>query len=168
MENTFDDLLNACERTAFKLELRDGYMTGDPGYRAWESGDLEGAVEAYAGWTATARAATARGIKVQRVRIVSVPVSTYITFEHAVTDRVNIEAGEIIRWLPRQNTTGLCLPANDVWVFDDRIVQFYFFAGEGAYVGDEITSDPEKVKLVANAFVGAWDRAVSHEEFSLS
>jgi hypothetical protein len=36
VRRTFNDLLNDCDRTAFKLEFRDGYMTEDPGYVANE------------------------------------------------------------------------------------------------------------------------------------
>jgi hypothetical protein len=166
--STFDELLTACERTAFKLEFRDGYMIGDPGYQAWNAGDLDGAVDAYTGWTATARAATARGVRMLRVRVVSVPVSPYIAFEHAVTERVNISAGEAIRWLPRQKASDLCLPGNDVWIFDDKVVQFYFFAGDGAFVGDEVIAAPDVVKLCAGAFAAAWERATDHAEFGIS
>lgn len=100
MPESFDELLAKRNRTALKLEFRDQYMTGDPGYVAWQAGDLDRAVEEYAGWTALARDAVQRGIQMKRARIISEPVSEYITFEHAVTAQVNIAAGELIRWVP--------------------------------------------------------------------
>jgi hypothetical protein len=85
---SFDELLAECKQSAIKLEFRDLYMTSDPGYIAWRAGDLDRAVEEYADWTALARSAVARGVQMSRARVVSEPVSEYITFEHAVTPRV--------------------------------------------------------------------------------
>ncbi|MFI9598184.1 DUF6879 family protein [Nonomuraea sp. NPDC052265] len=161
----FSELLATCERTAFKLEMRDQYMTGDPGFLAWEAGDLDEAVRQYSEWTATAQSATKRGVAMHRVRIVSEPVSRYITFEHAVTPGVNLAAGEVIRWLPRRSASDLALPGNDVWIFDDRLVQFCHFAGDGAWVSNDETDDADTVKLCAAAFAAAWDRATDHSEY---
>ncbi|MCF6469688.1 hypothetical protein FAF44_15005 [Nonomuraea sp. MG754425] len=163
----FSELLATCERTAFKLEMRDQYMTGDPGYLAWEAGDVDEAVRRYSGWTATAQAAVARGVAMHRVRIVSEPVSTYISFEHAVTPGVNLSAGEVIRWLPRSSASDLALPGNDVWIFDDKLVQFCHFAGDGAWVSNDETDDVGTVKLCAAAFAAAWERATDHLEYRI-
>ncbi|MFD1547173.1 DUF6879 family protein [Nonomuraea guangzhouensis] len=163
----FGELLAKCEHTAFKLEFRDQYMTGDPGYLAWEAGDLAEAVRLYSEWTATARTAIVRGVSMRRVRVVSEPVSTYIAFEHAVTPGVNLAAGEAIRWLPRHLASDLALPGNDVWVFDDRMVQFCHFAGDGAWVSNDETDDPATVALCSSAFAAAWDRAIDHEGYRI-
>ncbi|MGP3912875.1 DUF6879 family protein [Nonomuraea sp. 10N515B] len=161
----FSELLARCERTAFKLEMRDQYMTGDPGYLAWEAGDLGRAVQLYSDWTATARSAVNRGVAMRRVRIVSEPVSAYIIFEHAVTPGVNLAAGEGIRWLPRRLASDLLLPGNDVWIFDDRLVQFCHFAGDGSWVANDENDSPAVVKQCAGAFAAAWDRAADHREY---
>jgi hypothetical protein len=163
---TFEGLLSACTRTALKLELRDVYMTDDPGYRAWLSGDVEGAVASYAGWKRTARAAVSRGVAMRRVRVVSTPVTRYVSFEHAITNRVNIAAGEVVRWLPRRLTSSLCFPGNDFWVFDDRVAQFHHFSGDGAYLGDEVTETPDVVHRCADAFLTAWEHATDHYAFT--
>ena len=168
MGQQFADLLNACRRTAFKLEFRDCYMTQDPGYKAWEAGNIDAAIAAYSDSSERMRAAIARGVGIQRVRVVSVPVSSYIVFEHAVTDGVNIAAGELIRWLPRRRASDLALPGNDAWVFDDQVVQFGHFAGDGSFLDNEITEDPDVVKLCSSAFNAAWARAIDHSGFSLT
>jgi hypothetical protein len=165
---SFDELLAKCNRTALKLEFRDQYMTGDPGYLAWEAGDLDRAVEEYAGWTTTARVAIDRGVQMKRVRVISEPVSEYIAFEHAVTARVNAAAGEQIRWVPRQRVSDLALPGNDVWIFDDSILQFCLFAGDGRFVANEVNTDPEVVKLCVAAFEAAWERGVDHDQYSIN
>ncbi|SDH09076.1 hypothetical protein SAMN05421505_11188 [Sinosporangium album] len=163
----FSELLASCERTAFKLEMRDQYMTADPGYLAWEAGDLAEAARLYADWTNIAKTAVERGVLMRRVRIISEPVSTYISFEHAVTPTVNLAAGEAIKWLPRRAVSDLALPGNDVWIFDDRMVQFCHFAGDGTWVSNDESEDPATVKLCATAFASAWDRAVDHSEYRI-
>jgi hypothetical protein len=157
-----------CARTALKIELRDVYTTDDPGYQAWLAGDVEAAVASYANWTRTARLAVSRGVSMRRVRVVSTPVTRYIAFEHAVTNQVNIAAGEVIRWLPRRLTSSICLPGNDVWVFDDLVAQFYHFSGDGAYLGDEVTEAPTVVRQCANAFLTAWEHGIDHYGFNVA
>ncbi|HZM77610.1 MAG TPA: hypothetical protein VFC19_17975 [Candidatus Limnocylindrales bacterium] len=164
---TFEELLSRCTRTALKLELRDVYMTDDPGYLAWLSGDVDGAVASYANWTRTARAAVSRGVSMRRVRVISMPVTHYISFEHAITNQVNIAAGEVVRWLPRQFASSICLPGNDVWIFDDLVAQFYHFSGDGAYLGDEVTDTAEVVHQCADAFLTAWEHGIDHYEFNV-
>jgi hypothetical protein len=163
---SFDELLARCTRTALKLEFRDQYMTGDPGYLAWQAGDLDQAIAEYAGWTATARAAVGRGVQMKRVRIVSEPVSEYIAFEYAVTAQVNAAAGELIRWVPRQRVSDLALPGNDVWIFDDRVLQFCLFAGDGRFTGNVVGTDSEVLKLCASAFEAAWERGIDHDQYN--
>ena len=168
MPESFDDLLAGCNRTALKLEFRDQYMTDDPAYVAWKAGDLDRAVAEYAGWTSTARDAVERGIQMKRARIVSEPVSDYIAFEHAVTSPVNIAAGELIRWVSRRRVSDLALPGNDVWIFDDSVLQFILFGGDGRFMGNEVNTDPEVVKLCASAFEAAWERGVDHDKYSVT
>lgn len=165
MPESFDELLANCTRTALKLEFRDQYMTDDPGYIAWQAGDLDRAVQEYAGWTAIARDAVHRGIQMKRARIVSEPVSAYITFEHAVTSRVNAAAGELIRWVPRQGVSDVALPGNDVWIFDESVLQFCFFAGDGRFMGNEVSTDAELVKLCLSAFEAVWERGIDHDQY---
>lgn len=165
---SFHELLAKCNRTAFKLEFRDQYTTGDPGYVAWQAEALDRAVEEYAGRTAIARGAVQRGVQMKRARVVSEPVSDYVRFEHAVISRVNIAAGEVIRWVPRQRVSDLALPGNDVWIFDDSVLQFCFFACDGRFVGNDVSADPQAAKLCAAAFEAAWERGVDHDQYSVT
>ena len=87
-----------------------------------------------------------------------------LRFEHVITTS-NIAAGEQVRWLPRKLARGLSVPVNDYWVFDDRLVRFGYFAGDGTYLDDEITDDPEIVRTCAAAFEAVWARAVPHADY---
>ena len=74
------------------------------------------------------RTRAARGVQFRRARVVSEPIAPFIRFEYEITATVNIAAGEQVRWLPRRRASDLCLPGNDFWVFDDRLVRFGYFA----------------------------------------
>jgi hypothetical protein len=81
-------------------------------------------------WRDLVAGAGGRGVIIRRARIVSEPVSEYIRFAYDITHR-NVAAGEEIRWLPRRRASDLALPGNDFWVFDDRVVLWSRFIGEG-------------------------------------
>ncbi len=106
------------------------------------------------------REAVGRGVVMRRARIVSVPVTDYIRYEHAGTP-VNL-AGELVRRLPRRQASDIALPGNDFWLFDKSVVLFNHFTGDGAW--DEprwsATRDPAVIELCARAFEAVWDRAI--------
>jgi hypothetical protein len=148
--------------------MRDAYTPSDPEYIAWRSGKPVRAIRESEGrdwWYDVVRANVARGISFRRARIVSEPLADYIRFEHEMTSVLNIPAGERVRWLPRRRASDLCLPGNDFWVFDDRLVRFSHFAGDGEFLDDELSDDPAVVRLCASAFEAVWERAVDHEEY---
>ncbi|WP_338028297.1 DUF6879 family protein [Actinomadura graeca] len=119
----------------------------------------------YSPWTDTVRNAVARGLDVRRVRVVSEPVSDYIRFEHAVTERVNVAGGERIRWLSRARTWDLLLPGCDLWLVDDETALFYFFAPDGEPVGSQASTHPAIVSRCVDAVAAAWGRGIDHADY---
>jgi hypothetical protein len=117
-------------------------------------------------WLDLVSEAVGRGVVIRRARIVSEPVSEYIRFEYDGTF-TNVTAGELVRWLPRRRASDIALPGNDFWVFDDRLVEFNHFTGEGASAGPELCDDPAVVKLCSSAFEAVWERAVPHAEYRI-
>ena len=117
-------------------------------------------------WLDVVVAARRRGVTIRRARIVSQPVSEYIRWEHEITF-MNIEAGEEVRWLPRRQASDLLLPGNDFWVFDDRLVLWNHFTGEGEISpeGWEISEDLALAKTCTTAFEPVWERAITHQEY---
>lgn len=163
------ELLRSSERSAVHLEMRDGYMRGDPRFIAWKQGQPYDPADWnswWRPWLDLIGQARARGVTVRRARIISEPVSEYIRWEYDITF-MNVKAGEDVRWLPRRRASDLLLPGNDFWVFDDRLVLWTYFTGEGdiSPEGWEITQDPAIVKACAAAFESVWERAVPHEEY---
>ena len=116
-------------------------------------------------WYDLVRAHTARGVRFRRARVVSEPVADYIRFEHETTAGLNVAAGEEVRWLPRRRASDLCLPGNDFWLFDDRLIRFRHFAGDGDFVEDELCDDPAVAAMCSAAFEAVWERAVPHADY---
>ncbi|MEV0638446.1 DUF6879 family protein [Streptomyces sp. NPDC050619] len=170
-EPTFAELLAGCTRSAVHLEMRDQYGVSDEadGLSAWlRTGqrDTDPASEHWAPWVDLISSAVVRGVVVRRARIVSEPVTDYIRYEHAGTV-VNVHSGEHVRWLPRRRASDIALPGNDFWLFDDRVIRWNHFSGDGAWAGQEISDAPSAAKLCSEAFEAVWARAVPHDQYEI-
>ncbi|MER6329144.1 DUF6879 family protein [Streptomyces sp. NPDC014983] len=170
-EPTIAELMAQCTRSAVHLETRDHYGVAHEAddFRAWlETGQLDAdpASPDWAPWVDLVSQALTRGVSVRRARIVSEPVSEYIRYEHASTI-VNVQAGEDVRWLPRRHASDIALPGNDFWLFDDRVIRWGYFSGNGAMVGHEISDDAVAAKLCAEAFENVWSRAIPHAQYEI-
>ncbi|GAA4082849.1 DUF6879 family protein [Actinomadura miaoliensis] len=162
---TFRQLLATCTRSAVHLEMRDTYDPTTPAFRDWLSGG-SGIDDGWDDWCELIGSAVARGVTVRRARIVSEPVTDYIRWEHMVT-KMNIKAGEDVRWLPRPQASGLLLPHADLWMFDQRLVRYNYNSGDGASLRQyEFVSDPRHVAQVVAAFEMVWERAIPHEQYN--
>jgi hypothetical protein len=168
VEPTFDDLFGECHRSALHLEMRDDYGTSSPGFVAWRDGVPFDRADFDAPWVTLVSGAVARGVTVRRARIVSEPVSDYIRYEHSATPHANLAGGEQVRWLPRRLTSDLSLPGNDFWLFDEQLIRFAHFSGDGEPVGHELCDDPAVVKLCLTAFETVWERGIDHAEYRLT
>jgi hypothetical protein len=160
-------LLESAVVSAIHLEVRDEYVLDDPRWVAWRRGDRFDPVEWRTPWFHTMSAATARGVKARRARIVYEPVSEYVRYEYDITADNNLAAGEDVRWLPRRDAVGLLVPAIDFWIFDGSITILNHFAGDGRYLGEERVDDPELTKVYAAAFEEVWQRATPHEHYAI-
>ncbi|WP_069766212.1 DUF6879 family protein [Streptomyces sp. LUP47B] len=170
-ESTIAELMADCTRSAVHLEMRDHYGVAEEAddFRAWlETGrlDTDPASPDWAPWVGLVSQVRSRGVAVRRARIVSEPVSDYIRYEHASTV-VNLLAGEDVRWLPRRRASDLALPGNDFWLFDDQVIRWGYFSGNGAMIGHETSDDPAAAKLCSEAFAAVWDRSIPHDQYDI-
>jgi uncharacterized protein DUF6879 len=160
-------LLRACRADAIHLELRDSYTPNDPIWTDWRDGRQVDPVRRYRSWFELVSAATARGVRVRRARIVSEPVTAYVRFEHAITAALNLGAGEQVRWLSRRDAWDLLVPGCDLWVFDRDVVICNVFDGEGNWVDEDRHDDPVAATTIADAFEAIWERAIDHKAYRL-
>ncbi|BCK69228.1 hypothetical protein Srufu_031810 [Streptomyces libani subsp. rufus] len=166
----FSELIKDCHRSAVHLEMRDMYGVASEAddFAEWQTrGHISAeSIERRRPWLNLVREAAGRGVTMRRARIVSLPASAYIRYEHAGT-YLNVEAGEQVRWLPRRDAATLALPGADLWLLDDRLIRFGHFSGDGASAGHELNEDKEVIKFCAAAFETVWERATPHERFEI-
>lgn len=160
----FRELIADTTTSAAHLEMRDAYTPSDPQFQDWLAGRAV-PEPALPDWHALVHANTARGVRFRRARVVSEPLAPYIRFEHSITEATSIDAGEDVRWLPRRLASGLLLPGNDLWLFDDRLIRFHLFSGEGEIVEDVLCDDPAVIRMCSAAFESVWERAVPHADY---
>jgi hypothetical protein len=124
----FSELIAATTSTAVHLETRDAYTPDDPQFLDWKAGKPI-PVPSDPDWYELIRAHVARGVRFRRAHVVAEPLADFTRFEYECTAGLNIAAGEEVRWLPRYGAIDVCVPLNDFWVLDNRVVRFGYFAG---------------------------------------
>ncbi|MEU1604369.1 DUF6879 family protein [Micromonospora matsumotoense] len=156
---TFQRLFEDFHHAAFKLEVRRSYgvPSEDEPFQVFLAGRDPG-VGWLRSWLDLMRAETAKGKRVERVRVVDEPPSDYLRFEMSVTPH-NIAAGEDIRYLARRRATELALPQYDFWLFDSQLVAFLHFTDDDQFVGFSTTEDPAEVLKHCQCRDRAWTRA---------
>ncbi|WP_089105885.1 DUF6879 family protein [Streptomyces hyaluromycini] len=167
----FAELLAGCRFSAVHLETHDVYGVAeeDEDFAAWRAGSRYVLDDRPTWWNSFHSAvsdAVGRGVVVRRARVVSEPVGEYIRYEHSCTPQ-NVAAGEDVRWLPRRLASDLLIPGNDLWIFDNRLIRFSLFAGDGRFVEDVMEDAPDVVKRHAEAFEAVWERAIPHADFEV-
>jgi hypothetical protein len=156
----------ACTRKrAFHLEQRDTYNVAaeDEPFGRW----LRREPDDYAwhqDWLNFLRQATAAGVKVQRVRLASIPHSDYISWGLDVSP-LNIKAGEDIRYLPRHLTEDIALPDEDFWLFDDDTLILSVFSADGRTGGFARETAPELLKQCVAVRDQVWERAIPYAQY---
>ncbi|WKU07799.1 DUF6879 family protein [Micromonospora sp. HUAS LYJ1] len=155
----FQRLFSDFHHAAFKLEVRRSYgvPAEDEPFQVFLAGKDPG-VDWLRPWLDLMRAETAKGKRVERVRVVDEPPSDYLRFEMSVTPH-NLAAGEDIRYLDRRRATELTLPRYDFWLFDSQLVAFLHFTDDDRFVGFSTTDDPAEVLEHCQCRDRAWTRA---------
>ncbi len=149
-------------KSILKLELRDNYDVDAETFAAWRAG--RSVKETVSVWGERAAARVAAGVVTRRVKVVSEPLSDYHRFILEAS-KPAIEAGEMMRWLPRRLVSTVSLPGNDFFVLDDEIVIFNVFGGDNQRTEIQFAQDAEVVKLCTGAFDLAWALAIPYDEY---
>ncbi|MET7458375.1 DUF6879 family protein [Streptomyces sp. NPDC005574] len=161
-------LFESIQRDAFHLELRDDYSVPDEGgpFKSWLDGD-DVDYSYLTPWTQLMKGTTQRGVTVRRVRVVTEPLTSYIRWEYSTT-RLNEEAGENIRWLPRHLLAeGITFPfdGRDWWLFDEHLLAIGYFAPDGRVLGSRLIDDPDTVTQCVRLRDLLWTCAIPHAQY---
>jgi hypothetical protein len=164
-DEEFDRLLSDFERESLHLETRDAYGTSVelPYMAKWAAGEPDD-LEWLQGWCATLRGHVESGKSVRRARIVSEPLSEYQRWSYSIAHPM-VEAGEDIRWVPRRLISSTALPGNDFYLFDDRLVIFLIYAGDGLATDKIASTDAADIQLCRSAFEAVWKVSIPHSDY---
>lgn len=154
------------EHTAFRLETHERYvddeeqepirrfLEGEPPDDAW-----------FMDWYDAVVQLAAAGKRMQRVRVVSEPHSDYTRFGIDMARRLNVPAGEDIRYLARHQAESLGLPNEDFWLLDAARLLTLHFDGD-VLLGAELITDPAAVAQRAHWRDAAWHAATPLDEYA--
>ncbi|QIS06736.1 hypothetical protein F5X71_34485 [Nocardia brasiliensis] len=115
-------------------------------------------------WDELVMAVTGAGVAMRRVRVVTEPLTDYVRFLHALTDR-NVALGEDIRWLPRHQVETADYTPDEWWLVDSSKVAFTIFATNGDFVGSAVTADPMIVDRCVSVRNHLWAKGIPHPEY---
>ena len=76
------------------------------------------------------------------------------------------DAGEDIRWVPRARVSELMFPGNDFWLFDNELLVFIVFAGNGLVVDRLTRTDSGLIARCRASFEAAWALSIPHREYT--
>jgi uncharacterized protein DUF6879 len=160
----FKALARASSR-AFHLELKDTYhvVTEDEAFRRWQRGEPDDYAW-HEEWLDFVRTAIAAGVQVQRVRVVSVPHTDYTRWGLEIA-RLNVQAGEVVRYLPRHLTADIDLPEDDYWLLDDDTLVLSVFSADGRIGSFVRERSPELLGQCLAARDQVWARAVPYARY---
>jgi uncharacterized protein DUF6879 len=167
-QDAFDALLRDVDREAVHLEMRDSYGTAVelPHLARWAAGEPDD-LAWLQDWCQTLRAHVRAGRSVRRARIVSEPLSDYQRWSYSIAAPM-VDAGEDIRWVPRRLVSTVALPGNDFYLFDDHLVVFLHYAGNGLATDRVATTDAADIQLCRAAFETVWTLAIPHRDYQPS
>jgi hypothetical protein len=158
----FAGLFTRFSREAVHLEMRDSYGTAIelPYMAKWAAGEHDD-LEWLRPWCDEVRANVAQGKVYRRVHVVSEPLSDYQRWSRSIM-KPHIDAGTDMRWMPRREVSSIAFPGNDFWMFDNRLVVFHHYTGNGASTGFTTSTDPDAIELCTSAFEAVWKLAIPH------
>lgn len=161
-----DGLFRTFASTAWRLEARTWYglLADDHPYQDFLAG-REPDLAWFTPWLDLMREQIqVQGKRVERVRVIDQPPSDYLRWEIYLS-KWNAEAGEDIRYLPRQVADRLHLPGYDFWIFDSTAVAFMVFALSGEFTGPVVVTDPAVTRQHLAYRDRAWQAAVPYDRY---
>ncbi|MFJ1790678.1 DUF6879 family protein [Kitasatospora griseola] len=161
----FEAMFASFQHTAYRLETRRQYRSDEQSetYRRFVAGEDPG-WELDDPWCRNRREQTAKGKRIERVRIMDNPPTMGQRYLLDNAER-NGKVGEDTRYLWRQDADRLGLPLEDAWLFDSRVIALLHFDEDDDLTGVELITDPVRVARACQERDAAWHFAVPYREF---
>lgn len=147
----FERKFHTFRSSVFRLETLQVYAGSgeDDAIEAFERGDLSPPPDPEQdAWEAMIRANLAASRTMQRVHVITEPLTPYMRFELAWAYPPNIAAGEDVRVVAADDGWPSTLPHMDFWLFDDSEVLVAQYEANGSWLGVEQIDD---ARLLADA-----------------
>ncbi|GAB3698565.1 hypothetical protein GCM10028793_23330 [Nocardiopsis oceani] len=116
-------------------------------------------------WAARVRSIRHRGASIDRVHVVSEPLTEYVTFEMTCAYPLNAEIGEEIAVLPRSTAHELGVPDVDYWLFDDERTGTMVYDAAGSLSHVEVSTNRQVVREHAHWREVCRSHAVSLRQY---
>lgn len=141
-------LFRTFQRSAFRLETLPAYNVASEQdeFDRFLAGE-KAPDDLHYGWLDIVSGHKAAGRPMQRVRVVTRPLSDYIRYEFEWGFRFNVQAGEDIRILDVSDRE-FDLPEQDFWIFDDTTIVHLDYDADGAVVGRDQLDAPDVGKYL--------------------
>jgi hypothetical protein len=138
------DNWDKAEKSVFRLESIPEYnIPGDIElFEKWKKGKLK--INKNDSWFNRLRNTKEKGISMQRVRIVPLPILDYIKYEMEFW-KISRECGEVFLFLEEskydQIKEGLNFNPEDFWMFDDKNLVIFHYDETENLVSEEVVED---------------------------
>jgi hypothetical protein len=141
----FSSLFETFEHTAYRLERLPVYTepTEADALAAFLAGRKPQVYPGKTSWMKLVRQARAAGLVMQRVHVISHPLSDYLRYEIGWSYEFNVEAGEDVRILLTDGPL-MDMPG-DYWLFDSRTLARMHYLPGGRMAGIELVDDPAAI-----------------------
>ncbi len=165
MENAW----KSARKNIFRLEAIPEYGVPEDlvQFEKWKLGesDLD---EASINWLGNLNKTKERGVKMQRVRVVPLPLSDYIKYEIYFWKH-SMQNGEEILFLEEKEYDRLIQPLNfkpkDFWMFDDKVLIIFHYDKTGDFVMEESITDMQTTNEHLELKQKLLQSAIPMEEF---
>ncbi len=146
----FGKAWKSAKKNIFRLEAIPEYGVPEDLvlFEKWKQGTLE-LDKASKAYLEKLNKTKKRGVKMQRVRIVPLPISEYIKYEIDFWKH-SIQKGEEILFLEENEYENLIKNLNfeprDFWMFDDKVLIMFYYDGKGDFLREEVIQNDKIIK----------------------
>jgi uncharacterized protein DUF6879 len=151
-------------RSSWRWECQGDYTVDHDNVRRWRNGEPDRDDLIHRDWVRYISGLRQAGIPFERVRMLTEPLTDYLTWMLAITNW-NIDAGEDIRWIKESKARELGVPDYDFYIFDDNRVVIMNFGEDKLLINAELVDDEDVLEEHRAWRDRVWPHAVRHRDF---
>jgi hypothetical protein len=162
----FARLFDSFENLAFRLESLDLYtVAGEAAEYARFLAGEELPASTEGDWARFVKKSTSKGKVMQRVHVISIPLTPYLKYEIYWGYVYSCVAGEQIYIIDRANVSPEVLRTTDFWLFDRKTLVIMRYDAAGRFLHAEIEDSPEMLAAYISLSASLLSAATPLKEF---